>query len=174
MIRLRTVRTLLTGYVNALTNSPIQFGVFLMSFWFFTNGPSAYLIYPDMFTSHMPKTTIILGFIPVTLNLCHMLCHLVTGLIGLISVQRRNWAIAYALIGGTYYILWGIVGLVGGEGVRHHLGVDIFGTWVHVVEGLTLYAIWLNDRRRGKRRAAAREAHSAVTTATGRPDQPHG
>jgi hypothetical protein len=174
MIRSRTVRTLLTNYVNALTNSPVQFGVWMMAFWFFTNGPSAYLIYPDMFTSHMPKTTIILGFIPVTLNLCHMSCHLTTGIIGLISVQRRNWAIAYALIGGAYYVIWGIVGLVGGEGVRHHLGVDVFGSWVHVIEGVILFLIWANDRRRGKRRAAVQKAGAVVPVASGRPTHQNG
>jgi hypothetical protein len=167
MIRLRAVRNQMTNYVNALTNSPVQFGVWMMAFWFFTNGPSAYLIYPDMFTSHMPKTTIIFGFIPVTLNLCHMLCHFITGTIGLIAVRRRNWAIAYALIGGAYYVIWGIVGLAGGEGVRHHLGVDVFGSWVHVIEGAILFLIWADDRKRGKRRAAAQAANSGAAAEPG-------
>ena len=154
MICLHTIRTLMTTYVNALTNSPVQFGVWAMALWFTINGPAAYLIYPGMFSTMMPRTTMILGFIPVTLNLCHMLCHFITGLIGLAAVYRRSWAIAYALIGGTYYIAWGIVGLLGGPMVRHHLGVDMFGTWVHVVEGLLLFAIWINDRRRTKLRTA--------------------
>lgn len=152
MLRLRTV---MTSYVNALTNSPIQFGIWMMAFWFTTNGIFAYLIYPGMFSTMMPKTTILFGFVPVTLNLCHAACHFITGVIGLIAVQRRSWSIACAILGCPYYIAWGILGLAGGEGVRHHLGVDTFGSWVHVVEGSTLFLIWFNDRRRGKRRAAA-------------------
>ncbi len=30
--------------------------------------------------------------------------------------------------------------------VRHHLGVDVFGSWVHVVEGLILILAWSYDR----------------------------
>jgi hypothetical protein len=89
-------------------------------------------------------------------------------------VQRRNWAIAYALIGGAYYVIWGIVGLVGGEGVRHHLGVDVFGSWVHVIEGVILFLIWANDRRRGKRRAAVQKAGAVVPVASGRPTHQNG
>lgn len=159
---LRTVRAVMTNYVNALSDSPVQFGVWLMAFWFTSNGPAAYLIYPGMFSSHMPRTTIVFGFIPVTLNLCHMACHLVTGLIGLAAVQRRSWAIAYASIGGIYYIAWGIAGLTGGEEIRHHLGVDVFGSWVHVIEGLILFLIWFNDRRWGRRREEAMSDSSTV------------
>lgn len=154
MIRLHTVRSVMTTYVNALTNSPIQFGIWIMAFWFTTNGIFAYMIYPDMFSSHMPKTTILFGFVPVTLNLCHAACHLVTGVLGLIAVQRRSWTIVYAIGAVFYYLTWGVVGLTGGEGVRHHLGVDIVGSWVHVIEGTILFLIWANDRRRGKKRAA--------------------
>lgn len=153
MIRLRTVRSVMTTYVNALTNSPIQFGIWMMAFWFFTNGIFAYMIYPGMFSSHMPTTTILFGYVPVTLNLCHAACHFVTGVIGLAAVLRRNWTIVYALGATVYYIAWGVVGLAGGPGVRHHLGVDIFGSWVHVVEGSLLFLIWINDRQRGKRRS---------------------
>lgn len=152
MIKLHSIRAVMTTYVIALTNSPVQFGVWVMASWFTINGPAAYLIYPGMFSSMTPRTTIILGFIPVTLNLCHMLCHFISGLIGLVAVYRRSWAIAYALIGGTYYIAWGFVGLLGGAMVRHHLGVDVFGSWVHVVEGVALYLIWIANRRIGRRR----------------------
>ncbi|MFF7944143.1 DUF4383 domain-containing protein [Nocardia gamkensis] len=158
MIRLRTVRRVMTNHVNNLTNSPIQFGIWTMAVWFTTNGIFAYLIYPGMFSSMTPKTTILFGFVPVTLNLCHTACHFVTGLIGLVAVRRRSWSIACALIGTVYYIAWGILGLVGGQHVRHHLGVDVFGSWVHVVEGLILFLIWFDDHRRGKRRAAASTA----------------
>jgi hypothetical protein len=145
----------MTRYVMALTNSPIQFGIWVMAFWFTTNGIFAYLIYPGMFSSHMPETTILFGFVPITLNLCHAICHFVTGVIGLIAVQRASWSAAYAIAGAVYYIAWGIIGLVGGETVRHHLGVDVLGTWVHVVEGCLLALIWVTGRRRHQHRTTA-------------------
>jgi hypothetical protein len=167
MIELGAIRAAMTNYVNALTNSPVQFGVWAMASWFTFNGPAAYLIYPGMLSTMTPRTTIILGFIPVTLNLCHMLCHFVTGLIGLVTVWRRSWAIGYALIGGTYYIAWGVVGLLAGPMVRHHLGVDVFGSGVHVVEGAALYVIWAADRRFGRRRAEAVPTNAQIPSAAG-------
>ncbi len=126
-----------------------------MAFWFFTNGIFAYMIYPGMFSTHMLKTTILFGFVPVTLNLCHAACHFITGGLGLVAVLRRDWTIVYALVATVCYIAWGTLGLVGGESVRHHLGVDVFGSWVHVIEGIILFLIWANDPRLGKRRFGA-------------------
>ena len=125
----------------------VQLGVFVMALWFTSNGPAAYATCTSMFADPMTTcTTQVLGFIPVTVNLCHALCHFVSGLIGLVMALRRNWATAYAVGAGIYYIAWGLVGVAGGSEVRHHLGVDVFGTWVHVVEGSILLAIWIAFR----------------------------
>jgi hypothetical protein len=51
----------------------------------------------------------VLGFIPVTVNLCHTLCNFLTGLIGLVAVLRRSWDIAYAILGGGFYLAWGFL-----------------------------------------------------------------
>ena len=143
---LATVRQWLQGYVIALTDSPVQFGIGIMALWFTSNGPAAYLTCTSMLADPMtPCTTTVIG-LPVTVNLCHALCHLITGLIGLVAVARRSCAVAYAILGGGYYVAWGVVGLLGGLHVRYHLGVDIFGTWVHVAEGAILIAIWMADR----------------------------
>lgn len=134
-------------YTMAVTGSPVQFGVWLMALWFTSNGPAAYLTCTSMlFDPTTPCTTQVFGFIPVTVNLWHTLCHLSTGLIGLVLVVRRPGAIFYALFFGAYYLAWGLLGLFFTEQVRHALGVDIFGSWVHVAEGLILFAIWIGDR----------------------------
>ena len=49
-------------------------------------------------------------------------------------------------LGVIYYPAWGLLGLLGGQHVRYHLGVDVFGTWVHIVEGLVLIGIWQGCR----------------------------
>lgn len=142
-----SIRRQLVAYVVALTASPAQFGVGLIALWFTSNGPSAYLTCPAMAGNPMQIcTTQVLGIIPVTVNLCHALCHLITGLIGMAAVLRLRWALVYAALGSGYYVAWGLLGVLGGAGIRHHLGVDIFGSWVHVVEGLFLAAIWLSHR----------------------------
>ncbi|MDV7241668.1 MULTISPECIES: DUF4383 domain-containing protein [Rhodococcus] len=165
---LLSIRSGIIRYATAMTSSRVQFGVFVTALWFTSNGPAAYLIYPEMFSRGMESTTtIVFGFIPVTLNYCHMLCHLITGLIGLVAVTRRSWAVVYALAGGTYYIAWGILGLAGGDHVRHHLGVDTFGSWVHVVEGTILFVVFIvhkmtaQDHRAGGRDARPHEAADA-------------
>ena len=149
------VRRGLTNYVRALTHSPLQFGIGVMAFWFASNGPAAYLLYPAMFSDPAPFTAIVFGFVPVTINLCHMLRNLITGIVGMVAVCRYSWTRIYAVLGGTYYIVWGLVGLLGGDHVRHHLGVDIFGTWVHVIEGSILLALWARDRVYTRRTAVA-------------------
>lgn len=148
---LATVRQRLVAYVTALTGSPVQFGVGIMALWLTSNGPAAYLTCTSMLFDPMTAcTTQVLGFIPVTVNLCHTVCHLITGIIGLVAVLRPMWAMAYAAIGGGFFIVWGALGLLGGSDIRHHLGVDVFGSWVHVVEGLILLAIWLGQRLAGR------------------------
>ncbi|THV18303.1 DUF4383 domain-containing protein [Nocardioides caeni] len=145
---LERIRSRMTSYVWALTDSPVQFGVFVLALWFTSNGPAAYLTCTSMAFDPMNAcTTEVAGFIPVTVNLCHTLCHFVTGLIGLVAVLRPTWAAAYASLGFVYYVTWGFVGLYGGEQLRHHLGVDAFGSWVHVVEGLLLLGVWIIHRR---------------------------
>ncbi|WP_167837649.1 DUF4383 domain-containing protein [Nocardia altamirensis] len=141
------MRRILVAYIHALTDSPVQFGVFIMAAWFTSNGPAAYLTCTSMlFNPVQPCTTQVLGFIPVTVNLLHTLCHLNTGIIGLVAVLRRSSAITYALIGAAYYIAWGILGLVGGADIRYYMGVDAFGSWVHIVEGTVLVLLWAGDR----------------------------
>lgn len=109
--------------------------------------PGGYLTCTWMLADPMtPCTTQVLGFIPVTVNLCHALCHFVSGIIGLVAVLRRSGAIVYAVLCALCYLAWGFLGLIGGAHIRYHLGVDIFGTWVHVVEGVILFAIWLGYR----------------------------
>lgn len=155
---LASVRHRLIGYVMALTASPTQFGVGLMAWWFASNGPGAYLTCPTMLADPMQMcTTEVLGIIPVTVNLCHMLCHLITGIIGVIAVLRFNWALWYALLGGLYYVAWGLAGILGGVHVRHHLGVDAFGSWVHVIEGVILGGLWLVHRLTAARSADAQQ-----------------
>ena len=72
----------------------------------------------------------------------------------LVAALRPRRAIAYAIIAAIYYLAWGFVGVFGGTEVRHHLGVDVFGTWVHVVEGLILLAIWRAHRLGADARAS--------------------
>jgi hypothetical protein len=144
---LLTIRARMLAYTIALTASPVQFGVWIMAFWFTSNGPAAYLTCTSMLSEPMNScTTTVFGVIPVTVNLCHTLCHLITGIIGLAMVLRRSWAIAYAIGGFVYYVAWGLVGLLGDDDVRHHLGVDVFGSCVHVVEGLILILVWSYGR----------------------------
>ncbi|SFQ66688.1 protein of unknown function [Amycolatopsis arida] len=130
-----------------------------------TNGPAGYLTCPTVFSEPMAScTTELVGFIPVTVNGCHLACHLITGVIGMVAVARRTRATSYALLGGLYYLVWGAVGLVGGPDVRHHLGVDVVGTWVHIAEGALLVVIWLSTRRRSVATAERRRAATASTT----------
>lgn len=145
---LARVRTRMTSYAWALTDSPVQFGVFILALWFTSNGPAAYLTCTSMVSDPMNAcTTEVAGFISVTVNLCHTICHLATGLIGLIAVLRPAWAAFYASLGSAFYVAWGFAGLYGGEHLRHHLGVDVFGSRVHVVEGLLLLAVGIIHRR---------------------------
>lgn len=124
-----SVRQWLLAYTMALTASPAQFGLWIMTLWLTSNGPAAYLTCTSMLSDPItPCTTQVLGFIPVTVNLCHALCHLITGIIGLVAVYHRSWAIAYAILGAVYYLAWGFLGVFGGEHIRYHLGVDVFGT----------------------------------------------
>lgn len=144
---LERIRNRMTSYVWDLTDSPVQFGVFVLALWFTSNGPAAYLTCTSMVSDPMNAcTTEVAGFISVTVNLCHTLCHFVTGLIGLVAVLRPTWAVAYARFGSVFYVGWGFAGLYGGEQLRHHLGVDAFGSWVHVVEGLLLLGVWIIHR----------------------------
>lgn len=144
---LTSIRQRMLAYTMTVTYSPVQFGVWIIALWLTSNGPRAYLTRTSM-SSHPTTvcTTHVLGLVPVTVNLCHTLCHFLTGLLGLVAVLRHSWAIAYAILGGAFYIAWGLLGVFGGEHIRYHPGVDMFGTWVHVVEGLILLAIWLGDR----------------------------
>ncbi|MDX1879608.1 DUF4383 domain-containing protein [Mycolicibacterium sp. 141076] len=158
------IRARMLAYTIALTASPVQFGVWVMAFWFTSNGPAAYLTCTSMLSEPMNScTTTVFGFVPVTVNLCHALCHFSTGIIGLAAVLRRSWAIVYATGGFVYYVVWGLWGLVGGDAVRHHLGVDIFGSWVHVVEGLILIVVWSYDRLSG---SSAKYSNAATFTAS--------
>lgn len=144
---LTSIRQRMMAYTVALTASPVQFGLWIMAFWFASNGPAAYLTCPSMLSDPMtPCLTYVLGSIPVTVNLCHALCHFVSGVLGLVAVLRRSWATAYAMLCALYYFAWGFVGVFGGAHIRYHLGVDVFGSWVHVVEGSILLAIWVGDR----------------------------
>lgn len=68
------LRTRMIAYTLAMTASPLQFGVWLMAFWFTTNGPAAYLTCTSMLADPMTAcTTEVFGIIPVTVNLCHTL-----------------------------------------------------------------------------------------------------
>jgi hypothetical protein len=146
------------AYALTVTGSPVQFGLWIMALWLTSNGPGAYLTCTAMLSDPTTAcTTQVVGFIPVTVNLCHTLCHLLTGIVGLAAILRRSWAIVYTIFCGVFYIVWGLLGAFGGEHIRHHLGVDMFGTWVHVVEGSILLAICLGDwltSRPGDRAAA--------------------
>jgi hypothetical protein len=144
---LSTVRKWMLWYTMTVTASPVQFGVWIMALWFTSNGPAAYLTCASLTSDPITAcTTHVAGAISVTVSLCHTLCHFISGLIGLAAFFRRSWAIAYAILGAIFYLAWGFLGVVGGEHIRHHLGVDVFGTWVHVVEGSILFGIWLGDR----------------------------
>ncbi|MUL64460.1 hypothetical protein BOO86_08305 [Mycobacterium sp. CBMA 234] len=144
---LESIRHRIVAYVVALTASWTQFGVGLIALWFTSNGPAAYLTCTSMLTDPMHAcTTQVLGIIPVTVNLCHALCHFVTGVLGLIAALRLRWAVVYAALGAAWYIGWGLLGAFGGMHFRHHLGVDRFGSWVHVVEGIILAGLWLGHR----------------------------
>lgn len=145
---LSKIRSSLISYILTITTTPLQFGVWIMAVWFTSNGPAGYLTCTTMFSDPMAAcTTEVAGFIPVTVSVCHLACHAVTALIGLVAVFRFEWAKAYALIGGIFYIAWAVLGLAGGEEMRGHLGVDVVGSWTHVVEGSILLLIWLALRK---------------------------
>jgi hypothetical protein len=116
-----------------------------MALWLTSNGPAAYLTCTSMVSDPVDACTTPVVGLPVTVNMFHTLGHLLTGIIGLLAL-RRSWAIKYAILCGVLYIAWAFLGVFGGEHIRHELGVDAFGSWVHVVEGSTLLAIWLGDR----------------------------
>ncbi len=131
-------------YIRRITNSPLQFGVFVLATWFTSNGPAAYLLCPEVLFSPLQTCSVtVFGFIPVTVNAVHAAMHLVSGVIGLAFAVRYTYARAYALYGGVYYLFWGLSMLPVGPAVRAALGVDAFGSWVHVVEGVLLWAVLL-------------------------------
>jgi Domain of unknown function (DUF4383) len=143
---LASIRERMLAYSRTVTGSPVVFGVWIMALWFTSNGPAAYLTCTSMVSHPVDACTTPVVFLPVTVNMFHTLCHLLTGIIGLVVLMRRSWAIKYAILCGVFYIGWGFLGVFGGEHIRHELGVDAFGSWVHVVEGSLLLAIWLGDR----------------------------
>jgi hypothetical protein len=142
---LASIRQWMLAYSRTVTGSPVQFGVWIMALWFTSNGPAAYLTCTSMVSDPVDACTTPVVGLPVTVNLFHTLLHLLTGIIGLLAL-RRSWAIKYAILCGVFYIAWGFLGVSGGEHIRHELGVDAFGSWVHVFEGSILLAIWLGDR----------------------------
>jgi hypothetical protein len=154
---LASIRERMLEYTRTVTGSPVQFGVWIMALWFTSNGPAAYLTCTSIVSDPVDACTTPVVLLPVTVNMFHTLGHLLTGIIGLVAVLRRSRAIKYAILCGAFYIAWGFLGVFGGARVRHQLGVDAFGSWVQVVEGLVLLAIWLGDRlaRRPADRSAA-------------------
>ena len=100
-----------------------------------------------LFSPLQTCTVTVFGFIPVTVNAVHALMHLISGAVGLILVMDATHARLYAIFGGLYYAFWGVSMLPVGDEVRDALGVDVFGSWVHVIEGALLLALFLFTRR---------------------------
>jgi hypothetical protein len=132
--------------------------------WWATNGIGAFLIDPNLATSHVHGGGDLFG-LAITANGWHALFHLLPGVIGIVAARRPQPALAYTLAAGAIYIVVGSYGLAVGGGSIGVIAVDTTGDLVHVVEGLLTFAAGivtlLLGRVRGGPIALVRDARRA-------------
>lgn len=154
--RWRALRPGVLAYVPRVLDSPLQLFALVLGLWFTFNGVVAYGIYPDMaFGSSMHSCTVaFLGFIPVTVNGWHALFHLVTGVLALVLATTHRRSVVYLRACAPFYLVVGLLGLVGGDSVLDVMAVDRFGSIVHIVEGASMVgAVAVRDVRSFRRKA---------------------
>jgi hypothetical protein len=110
-----------------------------MGAWWVANGVGAFLIDPNLATSHVHGGGDLLG-LAITANGWHALFHLLPGVVGVIAASRPQRALAYALAAGAFYIVVGGYGLIVGGGSVGLIAVDTTGNLVHLVEGVLTFA----------------------------------
>jgi hypothetical protein len=141
------------------SRSPAQIAALAIGVWWTTNGVGAFLIDPNLATSHVHGGGDLFG-LTITANGWHALFHLLPGLVGIAAAGSPQRALTYVLAAGAMYIVVGGYGLIVGGGSIGVIAVDTTGDLVHVVEGALTFAagiLTLRQRRVGRTR------HPAVT-----------
>jgi hypothetical protein len=143
------------------SSSPAQIAALAMGVWWVANGVGAFLLDPNLATSHVHGRGDLFG-LAITANGWHALFHLLPGVVGIAAASRPQRALTYVLVAGAIYVVVGAYGLIAGGGSIGVIAVDTTGDLVHVVEGALTFAagiLTLQQRRVGG------PEHPAVTRA---------
>jgi hypothetical protein len=115
--------------------SPAQITALVIGVWWTTNGIGAFLLDPNLTTSHVRGAGDLFG-VTITVNGWHALFHLIPGLLGIAAARRPRPALAFTFAAGGLYVVIGAWGLVLGGASLSVIAVDTTGDLVHLLEGV--------------------------------------